>query len=137
MDMATMVTTATTAPMGTMVTTDMVVAFLVDFSTSASGIPDLVVTMGYLVVAIWDMVMAVGDMVMDIGDMGTTGSMDTMDTMGTMDTMDTMDTIILDVRSVGADTGEDTGTCSATRRGRNIMGKSEYCSSKYFIHNRK
>lgn len=49
MDMATMVTTATTA---TMVTTDMVVAFLVDFSTSASGIPELVVTMGDIVVAI-------------------------------------------------------------------------------------
>lgn len=95
--MATMVTTATTA---TMVTTDMVVAFLVDFSTSPSGM--LVVTMGDIVVAIWDMVMDMGDMVMAMGDMvmdmGTTGSMDTMDTMGTMDTMDTMDTIILDVK---------------------------------------
>lgn len=93
-----MATMATTATMGTMVTTDMVVAFLVDFSTSASGRPDLVVTMGYIVVAIWDMVVAVGDLVMDIGDMGTTGTMDTMDTMGTMDTMDTMDTIIMDVK---------------------------------------
>lgn len=87
-----MVTTATTATTATMVTTDMVVAFLVDFSTSPSGIPELVVTMGDIVVAIWDMVMDMGDMVMD---MGTTGSMDTMDTMGTMDTMDT---IILDVK---------------------------------------
>lgn len=97
--MATMVTTATTATTATMVTTDMVVAFLVDFSTSASGIPELVVTMGDIVVAIWDMVMAMGDIVMAMGDMvmdmETTGSMDTMDTMGTMDTMDT---IILDVK---------------------------------------
>ncbi|XP_005464082.1 lanosterol synthase [Oreochromis niloticus] len=98
MDMATTATTGTMATMGTMgtmATMDMVVAFLVDFSTSALGSMDLVVTMGDIVVAIWDMVMAVGDMVMDIGDMGTMG---TMDTMGTMGTMDTMDTIIMDVK---------------------------------------
>lgn len=85
-----MVTTATTATTATMVTTDMVVAFLVDFSTSASGIPELVVTMGDIVVAIWDMVMAMGDIVMAMGDM-------VMD-MGTTGSMDTMDTIILDVK---------------------------------------